>query len=89
MQQLYVEVKNKSGYGSTCRPATDEEAEKALEYQSRSKSIRKKIRKLENELEAHLKEAEENDFVNAVFYDSPGMPYDVRHFVATDNSSLI
>lgn len=89
MEQLYVEVKNKSGHGSTCRLATDGEAEKSLEYQSRAKNIRKKIHKLEKELESLLKDAKEDDFVNAVFYDSPGHPYDVREFVATGYSSLI
>lgn len=90
MRKLYVEIPN--NVGSTFREATEEEATIAADIGARRDAS---IKQLAEQKLLHARtlqlldlEAKEKE-VEKVFYDTDGIPYFVRHYVATGEINLI
>jgi hypothetical protein len=79
MRKLYFEEADKCTY----RAPTKLERAEAI----RSEKLRKKMIKQRDEAERELDRLAKHPL--RVFYDEPGMPYDVRVFIASGKTELI
>ena len=85
--KLYVEVQD--GVRCTYRDLHESELRQTKTRMLEMDLQRKIIRDAQAKLAEITKAMQEDDVLSKVFYDEPGFPYDVRHFVLTGKTSLI
>lgn len=81
-REYYLKVTRSAEHPLGWKRAPMDLVQEALEFEHREAAIRRRIRELEEQLVTLAADAKASPSAT-VFYDSPGVVYDMRRFVAT------